>query len=91
MFLGKLVFLGLALLPVVAFGLIVKNILFDKDKIMPTIEDLKEAGVVGGGVGLDLFEDGLFDPTNVIYSEIYFDFPDNIFYSTPPHDRDYNN
>ena len=48
MFLGKLVFLGLALLPVVAFGLILKNILFDKDKIMPTIEDWKEVGLSDG-------------------------------------------
>lgn len=78
MFLGKLVLLGLALLPIVAFGLIIKNILFDKDKIMPTIEDWKEVGLSGGKIPDYMHDDDHFHP---VYSPIFMHESHNIYYS----------
>jgi len=86
MFVAKLVLLGLALLPIVAFGLIFKHLVSDdKNRIMASTEDWEEVGL---GSGTDVFEDGFYNPHDTLRSPVHYDVPGNMFYSPPVYDPD---
>lgn len=79
MFVAKLVLLGLALLPIVAFGLIFKHLVSDdKDRIMASTEDWEEVGLSGGKILDYMHDDDDFHP---VYSPIFMHESHNIHYS----------
>jgi len=89
MFVAKLVLLGLALLPIVAFGLIFKHLVSDdKNRIMASAEDWKEVGLGSGTDIPHLHTTSISDISALTFSPTFSHTPGNIYHTPEPYDPD---